>query len=266
LARVETHLALRLLQEQLESANRKMIRELDLAGQVQNSFFPQELPDIPGWQLSIRIQPARETSGDFYDVIPLPESQYGILMADVVDKGVAAALYMALSWSLIRTYASDYPSQPEKVLSSVNQRILEDTNAKQFVTVFYTVFNPADGQFLYANAGHSPPLVINSHSGEVVRKLEFTGKPLGLFVNESCERSRIELAQDELLVFYTDGVTEAQNRQGSFFEEQGLVKSLTQHLGVSARDLVDAVLKDIERYGAEAQFADDIALGVLYRE
>lgn len=266
LARVETHLALRSLQEQLESANRKMTQELDLAGQVQNSFFPQELPAIPGWQLSIQIQPARETSGDFYDVIPLSDGLYGILMADVVDKGVAAALYMALSWSLIRTYASDYPSEPEKVLSSVNQRILEDTNANQFVTVFYGVFDPASGQILYANAGHSPPLVIDSLSGEVIRKLEFTGKPLGLFANERCERGRMELAGDELLVFYTDGVTEAQNIQGSFFEEDGLVKSVAQHLGVSVRELVAAVLKDIERFVAEAMFTDDIALGVLRRD
>lgn len=266
LARVKTHLALRSLQEKLENANRKMAQELDLAGQVQDSFFPQELPDIPGWQLSIRLQPARETSGDFFDVIPLPGGCYGILVADVVDKGVAAALYMALSWSLIRTYASDFPLQPEKVLTSVNQRILKDTSANQFVTVFYGVLDPGTGRLLFANAGHSPPLVIESKTGEVVRKLEFTGKPLGLFADECCEQGAIELVRDELLVIYTDGVTEAQNMQGSFFDEEGLIKSVKKHLGVSARELVVSVLTDVESFREEAPLADDIALGALIRD
>ena len=266
LARVETHLALRTLQEKLESANRKMSQELNLAGQVQKSFFPQELPHIPGWQLSISLQPARETSGDFFDVIPLPGGHYGILVADVVDKGVAAALYMALSWSLIRTYASDIPLQPEKVLTSVNQRILEDTSANQFVTVFYAVLDPSTGRLLYANAGHSPPLVINTHTGEVIDRLEYTAKPLGLFVDERCEPGAIELAADELLVIYTDGVTETQNIQGSFFDEVGLVESVKKHLGVPAGELVGSVLLDIEGFSKETQLADDIVLGVLMRE
>ena len=266
LARVKTHLALRSLQEKLENANRKMAQELDLAGQVQNTFFPQELPDIPGWQLSINLQPARETSGDFFDVIPLPGGFYGILMADVVDKGVAAALYMALSWSLIRTYANDFPLEPEKVLTSVNQRILKDTNANQFVTVFYGVLDPGTGRMLFSNAGHSPPLVINSYTGEVVRKLEFTGKPLGLFADECCEQGAIDLVEDEFLIVYTDGITEAQNMQGSFFEENGLVKSVKKHLGVSARELVVSVLADVDSFREEAPLEDDIALGALIRD
>lgn len=266
LARVKTHLALRFLQEKLENANRKMAQELDLAGQVQNTFFPQELPDIPGWQISIRLQPARETSGDFFDVIPLPGGCFGILMADVVDKGVAAALYMALSWSLIRTYANDYPLEPEKVLTSVNQRILKDTNANQFVTVFYGVLDPGTGRLLFANAGHSPPLVINSNTGEVIRKLEFTGKPLGLFDDECCELGAIELVEDEFLIIYTDGITEAQNKQGSFFDENGLVRSVKKHLGLSVPELIVSVLMDVEKFTEEAPLADDIALGALVRD
>ncbi|NIU62099.1 MAG: response regulator, partial [Pseudomonas stutzeri] len=124
LARVETHLALRRMQKQLQRANRKMERELALAGEVQASFLPRQLPDIPGWQLSVTLRPARATSGDFYDVNLLPNGRLGILVADVVDKGAGAALFMALSSTLIRTYAVEYPAQPELALKAVNHRIL----------------------------------------------------------------------------------------------------------------------------------------------
>jgi len=117
LARVETHLALRRLTQQLQAANKqlekansKMERELALAGEVQASFLPHELPDIPGWQLAVRLEPSRETCGDFYDVNLLPNGRLGFLVADVVDKGAGAALFMALSWILIRTYVAEYPT------------------------------------------------------------------------------------------------------------------------------------------------------------
>ena len=266
LARVETHLALRKLQEQLELANQKMTQELALAGEVQEGFFLQELPEISGWQLSMKMKSARETSGDFFDVIPLPRGYYGILMADVVDKGVAAALFMACSWSLMRTYAPDFPSHPEMVLTSVNQRILEDTTAQQFVTIFYAVLDPATGRFVYANAGHSPPMVFNSQSGEVLQRLEYTGKPLGLFEDEVWEHGEIELSPGDVVVIYTDGVSEAQNEQGEFFDEAGLVASVNRHLGSPAVEISQGILSDVGEFIAGAPQVDDIGIAVLIRD
>lgn len=266
LARVETHLALHKLQEQLELANQKMTQELALAGEVQEGFFLQELPELSGWQLSIKLKSARETSGDFFDVIPLPRGYYGILMADVVDKGVAAALFMALSWSLFRTYAADFPSHPEMVLTSVNQRILTDTSASQFVTVFYAVLDPASGRFVYANAGHSPPLVLNSQSGEKLQRLELTGKPLGLFEDEFWEQGEIELSPGDVVVIYTDGVSEAQNEQQEFFDESGLVASVKQHLGAPAGDIANGILANVKKFIAGAPQVDDIGIAVLTRD
>jgi sigma-B regulation protein RsbU (phosphoserine phosphatase) len=266
LARVETHLALHKLQEQLEHANQKMTQELALAGEVQEGFFLQELPEISGWQLSIKLKSARETSGDFFDVIPLPRGYYGILMADVVDKGVAAALFMALSWSLFRTYAADFPSHPEMVLTSVNQRILEDTSANQFVTVFYGVLDPVSGRFVYANAGHSPPLVFNSQSGEKLQRLENTGKPLGLFEDEFWGQGEIELSPGDVVVIYTDGVSEAQNEQQEFFDESGLVASVKHNLGAPAGDIADGILANVREFIAGAPQVDDIGIAVLTRD
>ena len=159
LARVETHLALRRLQTQLQDANTKMMMELSLAGEVQASFLPQTLPKIDGWQLAVALESSRETSGDFYDINLLPNGCLGLLVADVVDKGAGAALFMALSWTLFRNFVSEFPEEPETVLSIINKRILEDTSAKQFVTAFYGILNPDSGSLVYCNAGHCPPFL-----------------------------------------------------------------------------------------------------------
>jgi sigma-B regulation protein RsbU (phosphoserine phosphatase) len=257
---------MRRLQAQLEGANQKMAQELALAGEVQSGFFPKDLPNINGWQLSARMKPARETSGDFFDVIPLPRGYIGILLADVVDKGVAAALFMALSWSLIRTYALDFPTHPEMVLTSVNQRIMEDTSAKQFVTIFYGILDPERGRLVYTNAGQPAPLIINSQSGDVEQKLGHTGKPLGLFEDEIWEQGEIQLGNGDILVAYTDGISEAQNAQQSFYNEIGLIDSVKGNLGAPANGIVNAILSDVQDFMGESPQVDDIGLVVLRRE
>lgn len=266
LARVETHLALRKLQKQLQDANRKMERELTLAGEVQASFLPSELPSIPGWQLTVTLKPSRETSGDFYDVNPLPNGRFGILVADVVDKGAAAALFMALSWTLIRTYAAQYPTQPELVLSAVNRRILADTHADQFVTVFYGILDPATGTLVYCNAGHSPPYLIRAQKGGDVQKLIRTGVPLGILEDRTWEQGVVQLAPGDVLVLYTDGVTEAQNPQEALFGEERLLESAQTNLRHPAQDIRDAIITDIYEFMGDAPQFDDITLVIVVRD
>ena len=141
-------------------AHQKTVQELDFAWQIQASFLPDTLPQVEGWQLSAALNPCKETSGDFYDVIALPNGRLGILIADVADKGMGAALFMALSRTLIRTYAFEHQTRPELVLRSTNQRILTDTRNDMFVTVFYGILDPGTGQLTYANAGHNPPYLL----------------------------------------------------------------------------------------------------------
>jgi serine phosphatase RsbU (regulator of sigma subunit) len=266
LARVETHLALRNLQKQLQDANRKMAQELALAGEVQTSFLPHDLPDIPGWQLTATLKPAREMSGDFYDFIPLPDGCLGILVADVSDKGAGAALYMALSWTLIRTYAAEYPSQPENVLSAVNHRILNDDYTYHFVTVFYSILDPNTGTLVYCNAGHWPPYLISAQDNGSVQKLSRTGISLGLFADGNFERGVVQLDPGDVLVLYTDGITEAQNAQGSFLGEERLLESVKTKLGRPVGEIQDTILADVQSFASDAPQSDDIALIVLLRK
>jgi sigma-B regulation protein RsbU (phosphoserine phosphatase) len=268
LARVETHLALRRLQKRLQDANRRFAEELALAGEIQASFLPSEVPDIPGWQFAAMLKPARETSGDFYDLIPLPRGRFGILVADVTDKGTAAALYMALSCTLVRTYAPEYDSQPELMFDAVHRRILTDTNTKQFVTVFYGVLDPATGMLTYANAGHNPPYLLSSRDGSQVRELENTGLPLGLrmFKDLTWECQDVQLASGDVLVLYSDGVVEAQDREEELFEEERLIEVAQANLGCSAQEIQDAILTEVHGFTGDAPQHDDLTLLVVVRE
>jgi sigma-B regulation protein RsbU (phosphoserine phosphatase) len=275
LARVETHLALRRLQQRLEDANKKFAEELALAGEIQASFLPGALPDIPDWQLAAALIPARETSGDFYDAIPLPNGRFGILVADVTDKGTAAALYMALSRTLIRTYAVEYDTQPELIFSAVHRRILSDTDTKQFVTVFYGVLDPTTGTLTYANAGHNPPYLFRAQDSagaasdtlNHAHELNNTGPPLGMrmFSDMTWDRREVQLAPGDVLVLYSDGITEAQNSEQEFFEEERLIEVAGANLGRSAGAIQDAILTEVHKFAGDAPQSDDITLFVVAR-
>jgi sigma-B regulation protein RsbU (phosphoserine phosphatase) len=265
LARVETHLALRRLQKKLQDANQKMEQELALAGEVQASFLPRHLPDVPGWQLAVTLKPSRETSGDYYDVCLLPNGRVGILVADVVDKGAGAALFMALSWTLIRTYATEYPTRPERVLSAVNRRILEDTDANQFVTIFYGILDPVTGTLVYCNAGHCPPYLIHAQDNSPVRVLPRTGMALGVAQEVTWKQETVQLDPGCVLVLYSDGITEARNDQGTFFGEHQLLEFVTANLEHPAQRVHDALLAALDDFVGDTPQFDDVVLMVVVR-
>ncbi|HUS84081.1 MAG TPA: SpoIIE family protein phosphatase [Anaerolineales bacterium] len=265
LARTETHLALRRLQEHLEKINRRMQLELTLAGAVQSSFLPSQMPEVAGWQLVASLQSARETSGDFYDVIQLPDGRFGLLIADVVDKGVPAALLMALSWSLMWNYAIQYPDSPQTVFAEVNRRLLLHLGGSQFFTCFYGVLNPEDGTLTYTNAGHPPPLQLKKGKGKI-DSLERTGPPLGVLEEGQWDPVDVVIKSGESLILYTDGVTDAVNASGNFYGSQRLLAFVERTKGKSAQALHDALLADIDNFGAGELQYDDTALIVTQRQ
>ena len=243
-------------------------QELALAGKIQASFLPKALPALVGWQLAATLEPAKETSGDFYDLIPLPAGRLGLLIADVVGKGIGAALYMALSRTLIRTYALQYAAQPGLVLQEVNYRLQTDIQADMFVTVFYGILDPHTSTLTYSSAGHNPPYLFGRQNGTAVQELLRTGIPLGMFPEMSWEEKSVQLAPGDMLLFYTDGVTEAQNQEAICFGQERLLAVVRANLGRPAQIIQEALLRAVHEFVIDTPEAwrDDITVMVLARE
>lgn len=243
----------------------RTLQELDLAGQIQQSFLPASLPVFPGWQISAVLKPAQQASGDFYDVIPLPAGRLGLVVADVADKGMGAALFMALTRTLLRTYILDAKT-PAETLRATNQRILTDTSSEQFVTAFVAVLDTATGELVYASAGHNPPLALSCAEPVSAALLNRTGIPLGIYENITWEEGRLFLGVGQPLVCYTDGVTDAQNLQGESYGLEMLEKTVCDHVGDAAGEIQRALLASVEDYCAGAAQFDDMTLLVIKRE
>ena len=247
-------------------AFQKVSQEIQLAGQIQASFLPNQFPNIPGWQLSVTLEPAGGLSGDFFDFIPLSRGRYGILIADVADKGIGAALYMALSRTLIRTYAFEYHSRPDIVFNETNERILDDARANLFITCFYGVLDPENGTLMYCNAGHNPPLLVSPENGRPPVFLERTGIPIGIERESRWERKTIELQPGDKLILYTDGITEAQNEEGEFYNEDLLTQNALSKINNSSYEMQDNILQSLHEFIGNSPQQDDITLMIISRE
>ena len=240
-------------------------QELALAGRLQASLLPDKPPETPGWQIAATWRPARETAGDFYDFISLPDGKLGIVIADVVDKGMGAALLMALTRTLIRTYAAGFLDLPHHLLHVANQRLISDVTAGLFVTLFYGILNPSTGRLSYSNAGHPPPYLVSPGKTATPRALYRTGMPLGISDEAAWGFETLQISRNGLLFLYTDGILEAQNLRGELFGERGILNIVQKKLGSSAQEIQDAVLSGIYSFtGAQPQ-SDDITLMTLLR-
>ena len=241
-------------------------QELTLAGRVQASLLPEKAPDLPGWQISATWKPARETSGDFYDFVPLPNGLIGIVIADVVDKGMGAALLMALSRTLIRSYAMEFPNHPGHLLQVTNQRILTDIDAGLFVTLFYGVLDPSNGKLTYSNAGHPPPYIFTPEGNPNMSRLSRSGIPLGISGDANWTQDSLEISSGDMVLLYTDGVLETQNPRGEFLGEEGMLKIIQTQMGFSTRAVQDTLLSGVYNFASTNPQVDDITLMILMRD
>lgn len=244
-----------------------LTNELAMAGKIQASILPESIPIISGWDISAILLPARETSGDYFDFIPMSYDKWGIVIADVTDKGMAAALFMALSSTLIRTYASRFPTLPALTLDSVNERILSDTRGSMFVSALLTILEPRTGRMVFANAGHPPGFLLTTRSGKtMVEPLRTTGMVLGVSEEANWKQKSMRMIPGDLLVLYTDGITETQDEQGNLFGEERLLDILLKHNGRDAHAVQAAILAEVQKFAGSSARQDDIALVVIRQQ
>jgi len=246
-----------------EAQRARMQRELDMAREVQAGLLPSRLPRLPGFSLAADWRSAREVAGDFYDIFPLADGRWGLVVADVSDKGAPAALYMAMVRSLIRATA-EQTSGPAEVLRQVNRALSAQSSAEMFVTVFYAVLDPTTRRLTYTNAGHDRPLVRRASPDARIEQLPGGGLPLGMFGEVRLADATLTLAPGDVLVAYTDGLTEAFNADGEMFGDERLLQTVRALPTASAKELLEAIMAHVTTFTGGAPQSDDITLLVMH--
>ncbi len=258
-SQVATALERARLYDLAETQRIRLEQELEMARVVQKSLLPSQPPNIPGFTLVGDWRSAREVAGDFYDFFLLPNGRWALLLADVSGKGAPAALYMALTRSLIRSEASRH-TNPSAVLTEVNRRLLVEAPNEMFVTVFYAILDPVLRSLTYANAGHDPPLLRRA-SGRVER-LAHGGLIMGLFEELTLSDETLNLESGDILVAYTDGLTDTVNHQDEAYGHTRLADTINS-APAAAHDILAHVLKDLGAFAGPVPQPDDITLLVL---
>jgi phosphoserine phosphatase RsbU/P len=241
----------------------RMEREFQLARQIQQAFLPENLPEHPDWQISRLWQTAREVGGDFYDIFETKDKRIALVIADVADKGMPAALYMTVTRTLIRATLQSI-SSPGKVLARVNDLLESESRNGMFVTAFLALLDPKTGILDYANAGHNLPLLIHTNPAKISR-LEKDGIALGVMAQAEYRDKKINLKSGETLLFYTDGVTEAFSPEGELFSEPRLVEALLNSAASSADQLLSSIDQLIENFRNGEPPSDDLTMIAIRR-
>jgi serine phosphatase RsbU (regulator of sigma subunit) len=252
-------------QQQRQAQERERIeQELRVARLIQQTLLPKEVPDLEGYKLAAYYQPAREVGGDFYDFLKLDDEHLGLVVGDVTDKGVPAAIVMATTRTMLRASAQRLDS-PGEVLKRVNDVIVRDIPPNMFITCLYAILNLKSGLLRYANAGHDLPYRRRSSEAGGAEELRATGMPLGLLPGMSYEEKEIVLGRGDSVLFYSDGLVEAHDPHRQMFgfpRLQGLV-------GAHRSDgpaMVNFLLSELARFtGEEWEQEDDITLVTLDR-
>ena len=255
------------LHKETEVARAKLESELDLAARIQADLFPAAMPRVPGYDLAARNRPARQCGGDYYDVLPAPgrgtDERLLLCVADVAGKGLPAALVMSNMQATLRALLSRVASLPE-LATQASALLFASTPAEKYVTAAFVELEPATGELTFVGAGHVDSIILRAN-GEAVT-LASTGTPLGLLppgipFGETAHR----LDVGDLLVLFSDGVTEAQNHLDEEFGESRLIEVLAASAGASPAGIVGAVIEAIDRFAAGVPQFDDITMLVIRR-
>ncbi|MBP1749652.1 MAG: Stage sporulation family protein [Deltaproteobacteria bacterium] len=235
--------------------------EIETARSIQQTFLPESAPRLEGFDMAAFSQPALEVGGDFYDFIPIAQDKWGIVIADVSGKGFPAALFMALSRTCVRANAMGKTTASEAICMA-NNVIAEDDKSGMFVTLFYAIIDLQKKHLHYVNAGHNPPILCKGNGGDIVL-LGAKGIALGVMDEIDLQEVKLDLSNNDLIVFYTDGITEAINGKEEQFGQERLIKLIVQNRGLPAQELIDRIKSEVTDFTrGQAQF-DDLTLIVL---
>lgn len=238
----------------------RMERELQLAYELQRGLLPRTLPTIPGYEVAADWRSAREVAGDFYDCFRFDDCTLAAVIADVSDKGAPAALFMAMAHSLIRGTALS-AREPEETLRQVNRVLLNDSESGMFVTVYYSILR-CGGELIGVNAGHNRPLLVRTRRGEH-EFLPRGGRPLGWFADLPVRAIPVQLEPGDVVVYYTDGLTESENPAGEPFGEARLAEAARSVAHLPAEDILRHITQALVTFVGTAPAFDDTTLLVV---
>jgi serine phosphatase RsbU (regulator of sigma subunit) len=248
-----------------EIHRQRMLEELALGRRIQLSLLPQTTPVIPGWEFAAVYRSANDVGGDYYDFLKVAGApqRLGLVIADITDKGLPAALMMASARAILRTQAIR-GRRPATVLRQANQWLMQDSRTGVFMTAFYAVLDTSNGELIYASGGHDRPLWLRAATGES-QEVRVPGMILGAFPEIDLEEGRIRLEPGDALVCYTDGVTDVQNAGGDFFGVEGLQKILRARARAGAAELLEAIVSAAREFAGEMPQPDDFTMFVVKR-
>jgi sigma-B regulation protein RsbU (phosphoserine phosphatase) len=260
----------RKMQAERDDLLREMERkntELAIAAEIQQSFLPETITQIEHFDIAAKSVMAREVGGDFFDVIPFEVIHVGkdrlaILIADVSGKGIPAALFMALSRIVVRVNAIWHQQQPAEAIRDANAVIAADSKAGMFVTLFYGVLDARDRSLAYVNAGHNPPLICFGSDG-AFRELPATGMAIGAVEDAEYTSGAVFLGPGDVMVLYTDGITEAESASQEMFGEDRLRETILRTRTLPAAAILDAILESVQTFVGTTPQSDDITLMVV---
>ncbi|HEX8709931.1 MAG TPA: SpoIIE family protein phosphatase [Pyrinomonadaceae bacterium] len=251
----------RLLEQQIE--RQRLEQELQLASEIQQRFQPTTSPHVAGYEMQGISFPCYEIGGDYYDFIPRPDGRMVITLGDVSGKGTAAALLMSSLHAAVHAQASSHNSLVETI-SAVNNYLAESIPSNRFVTLFYAELDPQTGALSFLNAGHNPPLIV--HAAGTVENLSSGGLPLGIKPDAEYREGRTQLQPNDVLVIYSDGVSEANNPEGEEFGTSRLYDVVARNLDASAAGIRDRIEAALTKFAQGTPAADDITLVIVKRQ
>ncbi len=256
---------LKMWREALQARDRliSIQNELGLANEMQQSVIPKQFPSNEKFEVFGAMEPARDVGGDFFDIIRLADNCCGIAVADVSDKGVPAALFMMSSRTLLKGSAIG-AVEPDKVLNEVNEMLVKENDSSMFVTVCYGIYDRDTGILDYANGGHNAPLIVRADGTAEYLKMP-AGVALGVMTGIPIGKKSCRLNEGDMVLFYTDGVTEGMNEEGELFGEERLASFASGFAGSGSEAFSTAVVKAVHDFAGKSPQSDDITCVVLKR-